>query len=84
MRSRGPVLEHFLPSCEGEVGGDDGGLLAARLQDDGHLHVVVHHGVRHPVHVVEEVAVRLHEGQVVLVAEQVCPPPLAVASYSRT
>ena len=31
------------------------------------------------MHVVEEVAVGLHEGEVVLVAEQVCPASLAVA-----
>ena len=61
-----------------------GGLLAIGLEDDGHLHVVVHHRVGHAVHVVEEVAVRLHEGQVVLVPEQVGPAPLAVAQREHS
>ena len=55
------------------------GLLAVRPEDDGHLHVVVHHHMGYTVHVVEEVAVRLHEGQVVLMAEEVGPAALAVA-----
>ena len=54
-------------------------FLAVRLQYDGHLHVIIHHRMGYTVHVVEEVTVRLHEGQVVLMAEQVCPAPLTVA-----
>ena len=54
------------------------GLLPVRFQNDGHLHVVIHHRMRHAMHVVEEVTVRLHEGQIVLMAEEVCPAALTV------
>ena len=54
------------------------GLFPVRLQNDSHFHVVIHHRMRHTMYVMEEITMRLHKGQIVLVAEEVSPSSLAM------
>ena len=53
-------------------------LLVVRLEYDSHLHVVIYHSMRDSVHIMEEIAMGLHEGKIVLMTEQVGPSALAM------
>lgn len=76
-----PLLEFIIQrkTLHGLCGVPDGGTaLTTGADNDGNLHVVVHHGLRNPLYLCKEITVGLHQRQRVLTTEQPCAAPIGM------